>query len=89
MPLLVAVLVLVGRRVEMRARSGRDDAVIRSRCRRGARRRAILAADLAAAYVVSGRNEWDPYLDLLTAWMPRAQIVHSTHSLDPSCGNRS
>lgn len=44
----------------------------------------VLVVDLVAAYVVSGRNRWDPFLDLLTAWLPRAQIIHATHTLDAS-----
>ncbi len=75
-------LVLVGRRVH-------DPEPARVRSHRHPLRFAvealaatIVAVDLVSAYVVSGRNQWDPYLDLLTAWIPRAQIVHSMHTLD-------
>jgi hypothetical protein len=79
---LVAVLVVVGRRAD----DARPAPLPRRRHPLGlvaaACAGAILAVDVVAAFVVSGRNQWDPFLDLLTAWIPRAEIVHSTHALD-------
>jgi hypothetical protein len=38
----------------------------------------------AAAIIVSVKSEWDPNLDLLTAWLPRARILHEWHHIEPS-----
>jgi hypothetical protein len=47
----------------------------------------ILAVEAVAAIFVSLRNDWDPFLDLLTAWLPRAQTIFYSHSLDAPVWN--
>jgi hypothetical protein len=44
---------------------------------------AILVVELAAAVVASIKSGWTTDIDVLTAWLPRAGIIYSTHQLDP------
>jgi len=43
-----------------------------------------IAIAAAAALVTAVKSEWDPNLDLLTAWLPRAEIIYYLHAIDPS-----
>ena len=45
---------------------------------------ATIAIAAAAALVTAVKSEWDPNLDLLTAWLPRAEILYYLHAIDPS-----
>jgi hypothetical protein len=45
---------------------------------------AVVAIASAAALVTSVKSEWDPNLDLLTAWLPRSGIIFYLHHIDPS-----
>jgi hypothetical protein len=43
---------------------------------------AIVVIASAAAIVTAAKSEWDPNLDLLTAWLPRAHLVYLSHGFD-------
>ncbi len=43
-----------------------------------------IAIAALAALVTAVKSEWDPNLDLLTAWLPRAEIIYYVHAIDPS-----
>ncbi len=45
---------------------------------------AIVVIASAAAIVTAVKSEWDPNLDLLTAWLPRAHLLYLTHGFDVS-----
>ncbi|HEX4518462.1 MAG TPA: hypothetical protein VH063_02665 [Gaiellaceae bacterium] len=45
---------------------------------------AIIAVALASALVTALKSEWDPNLDLLTAWLPRAHLIFLSHQFDAS-----
>ncbi len=45
---------------------------------------AIVVIASAAALVTAAKSEWDPNLDLLSAWLPRAHLIYLTHGFDPS-----
>jgi hypothetical protein len=45
---------------------------------------AILAIELVAALVVAVQNLWTPDIDVMTAWLPRAEIVYYSHQLEPA-----
>jgi hypothetical protein len=45
---------------------------------------AVIAIASLAAIVTSIKSEWDPNLDLLTAWLPRSGIIYYLHHIDPS-----
>jgi hypothetical protein len=44
---------------------------------------AVLAVASLAAIVTGIKSEWDPNLDLLTAWLPRSGIIFYLHHIDP------
>jgi hypothetical protein len=48
---------------------------------------AILAVEGIAALLLPLRDDWDPFLDLLTAWLPRAQTIYYSGSLDAPVWN--
>lgn len=45
---------------------------------------AILMIEVAAALVVSVKNEWTTDLDVITAWLPRARTIYYLHHLNAS-----
>jgi hypothetical protein len=45
---------------------------------------AVIVIDAVAAIVVGVQNLWTPDIDLMTAWMPRAQAIYYQHHIDPS-----
>ena len=45
---------------------------------------AIVVIATAAAVVTAVKSEWDPNLDLLTAWLPRANLIYVSHGFDVS-----
>jgi hypothetical protein len=45
---------------------------------------AIVVTACAAALVTAAKSEWDPNVDLLTAWLPRAHLIWLTHQFDAS-----
>jgi hypothetical protein len=45
---------------------------------------AVVAIASVAAIITSVKSEWDPNLDLLTAWLPRSGIIFYLHHIDPS-----
>jgi hypothetical protein len=48
---------------------------------------AIIAIELVAAVVVAVQNLWTPDIDVMTAWLPRAEIVYYAHTFDPAAWN--
>ena len=44
----------------------------------------VMLAAAAAAVLTALGSQWNPEFDLLSAWLPRAQIVYYLHQLDPS-----
>lgn len=44
----------------------------------------VMLVAAAAAVLTALGSQWNPEFDLLSAWLPRAQIVYYLHQLDPS-----
>jgi hypothetical protein len=45
---------------------------------------AVIVVDAVAAIVAGIQSLWTPDIDLMTAWMPRAQAIYYGHHIDPS-----
>jgi hypothetical protein len=88
---LVAVLVVVSALVTTRVPAPVEEPVVRRRSPVAAAAAglagAIVVVEGIAALVLPLKNDWDPFLDLLTAWLPRAQTIYYSHSLDAPVWN--
>ena len=45
---------------------------------------AIVVVAAVAALVTAAKSEWDPNVDLLSAWLPRAHLIYLLHQFDAS-----
>lgn len=45
---------------------------------------AIVVIASVAALITAAKSEWDPNVDLLSAWLPRAHLIYLVHQLDAS-----